>query len=247
MPGTTPVVDVSNGALILNADGTYTYTPYSDFYGSDSFTYEVCTDETPVECATAVVTITVNEDKGFVIPDAFSPGDGNKNEEFYIDGVDRFERIVVEVYNRWGSLVYKNKNYQKALYYINKAINIDTENVIYWKLYAQINQRLNFLEEAERGYKKTLELGNYEVDTWITRGDILLKLGEPEAAIYNFIQAAEFYPENAELEYRLSGIYFKFSNFSKGKKHLMNALTIDFEYHNEIKDLFQKFIKNKRF
>lgn len=37
----------------------------------------------------------------------------------------------------------KQKNYQKALYYINKAININEENAVYWKLYAQINHRLN--------------------------------------------------------------------------------------------------------
>jgi len=137
----------------------------------------------------------------------------------------------------------KNKNYQKALYYINKAINIDTENVIYWKLYAQINQRLNFLEEAERGYKKTLELGNYEVDTWITRGDILLKLGEPEAAIYNFIQAAEFYPENAELEYRLGGLYFLQHESEKGIFHLKNAMRCNPEYAFIIEELFPNVFK----
>jgi tetratricopeptide (TPR) repeat protein len=103
---------------------------------------------------------------------------------------------------------FRKKNFKKALYYINKAINIDTENVIYWKLYSQINMRLSLFEEAERGFKKTLELGNYELNTWVTRGDILIKLGEPEAAIFNFEQAAEFYPENAEIEYRLAGLYF---------------------------------------
>ncbi|MFD2824249.1 tetratricopeptide repeat protein [Lacinutrix iliipiscaria] len=137
----------------------------------------------------------------------------------------------------------KKKNYQKALYYINKAINIDTENVIYWKLYAQINQRLNFLEEAERGYKKALELGNYEVDTWIARGDILLKLGEPEAAIFNFLQASEFYPENAELEYRLAGLYFLQHETEKGSFHLKNAVRSNPEYAFIIEELFPNVFK----
>jgi len=132
----------------------------------------------------------------------------------------------------------KKKNYNKALYYINKAINIDTENVVYWKLYAQINNRLNFLEEAERGYKKALELGNYEVDTWIARGDILLQLGESEAAIYNFLQAAEFHPENAELEYRLGGLYFLQHETEKGSFHLKNAVRTNPEYVFIIEELF---------
>ncbi|AUP78055.1 tetratricopeptide repeat protein [Flavivirga eckloniae] len=138
---------------------------------------------------------------------------------------------ITKYYNR-------KKNYQKALYYINKAINIDTENVIYWKLYSQINQRLNLYEEAERGFKKTLELGNYELNTWLSRGDLLIKLGESQAAIYNFEQALEFYPENAELEYRLAGLYFSLNEIDKGTFHLKNGIRYNEDYAFIIEELF---------
>jgi len=138
----------------------------------------------------------------------------------------------------------KKRNYQKALYYINKAINIDTENVKYWKLYSQINQRLEFYEEAERGFKKTLELGNYELNTWLSRGDLLIKLGESEAAIYNFEQAVDFYPENAELEYRLAGLYFSLNENDKGIFHLKNGLKYNEDYAFIIEELFPE-VSNK--
>jgi len=138
----------------------------------------------------------------------------------------------------------KKRNYKKALYYINKAINIDTENVIYWKLYSQINQRLKFYEEAERGFKKTLELGNYELNTWLSRGDLLIKLGEPEAAIYNYEQAIEFYPENAEIEYRLAGLYFSLNENDKGTFYLKNGLKHNEEYTFIIEELFPE-VSNK--
>jgi len=132
----------------------------------------------------------------------------------------------------------KKKDYQKALYYINKAINIDADNVRYWKLYAQINHRLNFIEEAERGYKKTLDLGNYELDTWLARTDALISLGEYEASALNLIQAAEFYPENAEIEYRLAGIYFTLFENEKGQYHLKNGLLINEDYNFILQELF---------
>jgi len=132
----------------------------------------------------------------------------------------------------------KKKNFQKALYYINKAINIDSDNVRYWKLYAQINHRLNFIEEAERGYKKTLDLGNYELDTWLARADVLIKLGEYEASALNLIQAAEFYPETAEIEYRLAGIYFSILENEKGQYHLKNGLLLNSEFHFILEELF---------
>ncbi|MFV0540640.1 MAG: tetratricopeptide repeat protein [Aestuariibaculum sp.] len=136
----------------------------------------------------------------------------------------------------------RKRNYKKALYYINKAINIDTENVKYWKLYSQINHRLHFYEEAERGYKHTLELGNYEFSTWLSRGDLLIKLGEPQAAINNFKQALEFYPENAEIEYRLAGLFFTLNQNDEGAFHLNNALNINEEFSFILDELFPNIV-----
>ncbi len=56
---TSPVTNTGNGTIILNANGTYTYTPYTNFFGVDSFVYEVCDNGTPVACSTASVTINI--------------------------------------------------------------------------------------------------------------------------------------------------------------------------------------------
>ncbi len=136
-------------------------------------------------------------------------------------------------------------NFQKALYYINRAIGIDEENVLYWKRYAKINNRLKFYEEAEQGYKKTLDLGNYELETWIRRCDILIGLGEFETAIKNLKQAREFYPETAEVEFRFSGLYFSLNQPEKAYFHLNNALKIDAEYYIIIEELFPDIFDRK--
>lgn len=140
---------------------------------------------------------------------------------------------------------YKKANYRKALYYINKAINIDGENVLYWKRYARINNKLQLLEEAERGYRRSLELGNYELETWIKRCDILIDLGEFEAAIQNLLQAVEFYPETAEIEYRLAGLYFMLQEAEKGYYHLNHGLKLDYDYYIIIEELFPSIFARK--
>ncbi len=132
----------------------------------------------------------------------------------------------------------KKMDYQNALYYINKAINIDGENVLYWKRYAKINNKLKFYEEAERGYRRTLELGNYELDTWLTRSDLLTDLGENEAAVQNLIQAMEFYPENAEIEFRLAGLYYMLGQDIEGHYHLENGLRHEPAYAMILEELF---------
>ena len=52
----------TEGTVVLNPDGTYTFTPVPGFFGIVTFEYEVCDDGTPVRCARAVVSITVEED-----------------------------------------------------------------------------------------------------------------------------------------------------------------------------------------
>ncbi|NNK82509.1 MAG: tetratricopeptide repeat protein [Flavobacteriaceae bacterium] len=140
---------------------------------------------------------------------------------------------------------FKKKKYVKALHYINKAINIDSQNVVYWKLYSQINHRLNLLAEAERGYKKTLELGNYEIETWIARTDILIKIGEFNEALSTLNQASEFYPDNEEIEFRLSGLYFLLNKAEDGYIHLSNALHANPEHIFIMEELFPKvYVRN---
>jgi len=47
----------ANGEVLINSDGTFTYTPNTDFFGTDLFAYTVC-DETGA-CSEAYVTIDV--------------------------------------------------------------------------------------------------------------------------------------------------------------------------------------------
>jgi len=132
----------------------------------------------------------------------------------------------------------RQKNYQKALFYVNKAIGIDNENKMYWKRYATINRALDFLEEAEIGYRKAVEFGDYELDTWLFWVDILQYLGEFDGAIHTLLQATEYFPEEFQLEYRLAGLYFMQDDVTKGTFHLSNGLRLSFENHILIESLF---------
>ncbi|MHC4227558.1 MAG: Ig-like domain-containing protein, partial [Planctomycetota bacterium] len=48
------------GTLVLNADGTFTYTPVEGFAGAESFTYAISDPQIGAEPSEATVTITVN-------------------------------------------------------------------------------------------------------------------------------------------------------------------------------------------
>lgn len=57
----TQVTNPTNGTVVLNADGTFTYTPNLGYSGPDQFIYSKCDDGTPVACDTATVYITIHK------------------------------------------------------------------------------------------------------------------------------------------------------------------------------------------
>ena len=130
------------------------------------------------------------------------------------------------------------KNYQKALFYVNKALAIDNENRLYWKRYATINKEMNFFEEAEFGYRKAVEFGDFQLDTWLFWVDILQFLGEFESAVQTLLQSSEYFPEEFEVEYRLAGLYYMLGQNVKAKFHLSNALRLNFKNHTLLQELF---------
>ena len=132
----------------------------------------------------------------------------------------------------------RQKKYQKALFYVNKALSIDNQNRLYWKRFAAINKELNLFEEAEFGYRKAVEFGDYQLDTWLFWVDILQFLGEFDSAIQTLLQASEYFPEEYQVEYRLAGLYFMIHDDKKAKFHLSNGLRLSFKNKTLLEELF---------
>ncbi|MEL0651967.1 endonuclease [Algibacter sp. TI.3.09] len=53
---------INGGTIEDNRNSTYTYTPLTGFIGEDTFTYTICDRDTPADCSTAIVTVTVTDE-----------------------------------------------------------------------------------------------------------------------------------------------------------------------------------------
>jgi len=112
---TSPVTPPSHGTIVVDAEGNYTYVPDKNFIGDDLVVLEVCDsgDPLPGLCATTTITLHVTDPLAGVIyvPEGFSPNGDHVNDNFVITytGV---EQIHLEVFNRWGNIVYSNDAYQ---------------------------------------------------------------------------------------------------------------------------------------
>jgi hypothetical protein len=66
-----------NGVLVLNPDGSFSYTPNTGFVGADSFTYYACDPNLPLLCGNpATVSITVVRVAPITVADSYSTPQG---------------------------------------------------------------------------------------------------------------------------------------------------------------------------
>ncbi|MBI9062186.1 MAG: gliding motility-associated C-terminal domain-containing protein [Marinilabiliaceae bacterium] len=103
------------GDVSIEPEGTVlSYQKRPDFLSVDSVRYYVnilgC-PPLPNDSATVIV-IAGNEkfnDKAIIIPNALTPNGDGKNDYFEIFGIEEFSSSKLEVFNRWGTVVYRSK------------------------------------------------------------------------------------------------------------------------------------------
>jgi PKD repeat protein len=83
------VVDVTNGLLTLNLEGSFVYTPDADFYGEDLFTYVA--NDGVADSNIATVTITVDPVNDPPVADANGPYTGSTGVAVSFNGSGSFD------------------------------------------------------------------------------------------------------------------------------------------------------------
>jgi|GEM_PF-1573839 len=104
------------GTVYISSEGDFEYIPEHDFVGTDTLIVNVCDFSSDRRCNQTLcrldtVYFEIKPNVIFV-PDGFSPNGDNIHDRFVIKTDIPPSGIVFIVYNRWGNIVYENKNYQ---------------------------------------------------------------------------------------------------------------------------------------
>jgi gliding motility-associated-like protein/uncharacterized repeat protein (TIGR01451 family) len=97
-----------HGFATVSADSMIIYSPEQSYIGQDEFVYQVC--DYFQNCDNAKVLVFIN-DVPFFIPEAFSPNGDGINDKFEIKGLAKYNTVQIEIFNRWGNIVYQSNNY----------------------------------------------------------------------------------------------------------------------------------------
>lgn len=94
--------------------------------------FNFCADNVPVACLGNVITITgtatniCGSDQTtwvvqpnaceIVIPNVITPNGNELNDYFFIDGLENYTDVKLNIYNRWGNLIYESTDYKNDWY-----------------------------------------------------------------------------------------------------------------------------------
>jgi gliding motility-associated-like protein len=108
------------GSPTFNGNGTYTWTPAFTLDNGNipnpvanntvNTNYTLTVMDASTGCV-ASATVEVDLFPQIIIPNGFSPNGDARNDKWVIDNIFQFDENVVEVYNRWGELLFYKKQY----------------------------------------------------------------------------------------------------------------------------------------
>jgi gliding motility-associated-like protein len=120
--GIAPVTVSFNNTSINNAMNSWNFgngSSSSNTSDNSNYTapgtYSVTLMITNSDGCQASVTKTLEvSDQALLIPDIFTPNGDGKNDLFEIRGIERYPNNELQVFNRWGNLVYSMKSYNNS-------------------------------------------------------------------------------------------------------------------------------------
>jgi Tol biopolymer transport system component len=118
-------------------------------------------------------------------------------------------------------------NYDNAIYWFRKAIEINPENAAAYENWGAALARQNKLPEAAAKFKKTLQLSPGRLQAHIELGNVLKHLGMLTDAERHLRQAVDIDAQSARAHYFLGKLLIELGNVEEGNEHISEALKIN--------------------
>lgn len=101
-------------------------------------------------------------------------------------------------FHKIGFTAYIDGNYEKALEYFNKSLDVDPKFARAWMDKGNVLTRMNRSAEAIAAYDAALALDTNIPQVWNSRGEALMSLGRYAEALESFEKVLAINPDNSK-------------------------------------------------
>ena len=122
----------------------------------------------------------------------------------------------------------------EGVHYIKKAIEINPNEPEYWYVFAEIQEKLGFIEEAAQAYQRVIELDYADFDVWLDYAKLLHRSSYLDEAILTLSEGIKKFPDVAELYYRMGVLLIENQQKKESLHFFARAMELDFAKHDEI-------------
>jgi len=122
----------------------------------------------------------------------------------------------------------------EGIHYIKKAIEINPNEAEHWYVFAEVQQKLGFQEEAALAYQRVIELDYPDFDVWLDYGKLMHEAGYFKESLEVIQEGIKHFPDVAVLYYRLGILLLESGNKQDAMSVFENALRLDYNEHQTI-------------
>jgi tetratricopeptide (TPR) repeat protein len=125
-----------------------------------------------------------------------------------------------------------NESYIESLFFIKKALELESNNPEFWYIYGDVLYRAGQLDEAVSAYQRTSELEKDNFEVLLDLALVYYELGDIEGLTDTIATAVTtFGMEKAAVAYRYAAFCFITGKSKEGLIVLESALEKDYEGH----------------
>ena len=141
----------------------------------------------------------------------------------------------------------KIREYDQAIYLLDKALKIDPQNTHIYLLKGNIYNQQGIMGKASDMYKNVIKINSQSIEAYNNLGVIQKKLGNYNEAVKMFKNALQYAPDREDIHYNLGNLYKINGNFLEAIDEFKKCLNINPNYNLVYNNLGITYEKLKRY
>ncbi|MGC9331514.1 MAG: tetratricopeptide repeat protein [Bacteroidales bacterium] len=163
-------------------------------------------------------------------------------QHYYLLALDKNSGCS-EAHYGLGLLKYDEGKYLESITHLKTALKYEAYNPDYWYSLAISYQKINFITEAEKAFKKALDLYPYNPEIWVSYADLAFSSGNVKHAIELLTEGESFNEDIARIKYRLAAYHLEVEDKKNAISYFSEALKLNADESNDFFSFYPKAVQ----